>query len=91
VDTPPKKITGDAPDSSGLPHKKSGERISVSVVFVVTEKGEVADIEITASQANDKFNEQVVKTLRKWRFEPGVKAGIKVRVRETRTFTYQFA
>jgi len=62
----------------------------VTVVFVVSETGEVGDVEISESQAGEKFNELVVKTLRKWRFEPGVKAGVRVRVRETRKFTYQF-
>jgi TonB family protein len=90
VDTPPRKVSGDTPDSSALPKLKGGEKLSVTVVFVVTESGEVGEVEVTESQAGEKFNELVVKTIRKWRFEAGIKAGVKVKVRETRKFTYQF-
>jgi protein TonB len=89
VDQAPKKVSGDYPDPTGLPKLKSGERVSVSVVFVVTEAGEVTDVEVIESGGSERLNEAVMKAVKKWRFEPGVKAGTKVRVRQSQKFTYQ--
>jgi TonB family protein len=89
VDQPPKKVKGLSPDPVGLPKLKSGEKISITVSFVVTEDGEVADINIEKSEAGPKMNESVTRTLRRWKFQPGVLHGEKVKVRQTRIFTYK--
>ena len=89
VDTPPQKLSGEAPDSSGLPHMKRGERISVTVAFVINENGEVVNLEISESQAGERLNQAVLDAVRRWRFAPGVKGGVKVKVRDVRKFTYQ--
>ncbi len=89
VDQPPKKVKGLSPDPVGLPKLKSGEKISITVSFVVTEDGEVADINIEKSEAGPKMNESVTRTLRRWEFQPGVLHGEKVKVRQTRIFTYK--
>jgi TonB family protein len=89
VDTPPQKLRGDSPDASSLPHMKRGERISVAVTFVVDETGEVSDLAISESQGGERLNQAVISALRRWRFTPGVKGGVKVKVRESRKFTYE--
>jgi TonB family protein len=89
VDTPATKTVGDSPDSSGMPRLKRGERVSVTVEFVVTEDGTVTDVEIVESQVGERLDQAVRDALKKWRFTPAVKGGVKVKVRESRKFTYQ--
>jgi TonB family protein len=89
VDTPPQKLRGESPDASSLPHMKRGERISVAVTFVVDENGDVADLAISESQGGEHLNQAVIGAVRRWRFTPGVKGGVKVKVREVRKFTYE--
>ena len=89
VDAVPQKLRGESPDASSLPHMKRGERISVAVTFVVDENGEVADPTVSESQGGERLNQAVISAVRRWRFSPGVKGGVKVKVREVRKFTYE--
>jgi len=82
-------VSGEYPEAAGLGKLKSGERVSVSVAYVVTEKGKVTDVEIIESGGGKRLNEAVMDAIQKWRFEPGVKRGTKVKVRQTQKFTYQ--
>ena len=94
VDSPARKTAGTSPDAPAKPAKfRSGDRLSITVTFVVNEEGAVEAIEITDvgdAVLDEKYREGVLRALRKWRFEPATKGGVKVKVRELRKFTYQF-
>ena len=77
VDVRPKKVTG---EWASAPKLKSGERISVGGTFVVTDGGEVTDVRITES-AGKVLDESVSAAIRKWKYAPGTKRGVKVKVR----------
>ena len=77
VDVRPKKVSG---EWATAPKLKSGERISVSGTFVVTDGGEVTDVRITESGGKS-LDESVAAALRKWKYAPGTKRGVKVKVR----------
>jgi TonB family protein len=77
IDVRPKKVAG---EWASAPKLKSGERISVGGTFVVTDAGEVTDIRITES-ANKVLDESVSAAIRKWKYVPGTKRGVKVKVR----------
>jgi TonB family protein len=77
VDARPNKLSGEwAP----APKLKSGERISVGGSFVVNERGEVTDLRITES-ASKSLDESVAAAIRKWRYAPATRRGVKVKVR----------
>jgi TonB family protein len=86
VDAPPKKTFGQNPDYR--PKLKPGERISVTVSWVVDENGEVTDVTVTESGGKE-LDEAVTEAIRKWRYEPGAKSGVKVKVRLARKYTYR--
>jgi TonB family protein len=77
VDARPNKVSG---EWAQAPKLKSGERISVAGTFVVSEKGEVTDVRITES-GGKVVDESVAAALRKWRYAPATKRGVKVKVR----------
>jgi TonB family protein len=77
VDARPNKVSG---EWAQAPKLKSGERISVAGSFVVTEKGEVTDLRITESGGKS-LDESVTAALRKWKYAPATKRGVKVKVR----------
>ena len=77
VDARPNKVSG---EWAQAPKLKSGERISVAGSFVVTEKGEVTDLRITESGGKS-LDESVAAALRKWKYAPATKRGVKVKVR----------
>ena len=77
VDARPNKLSGEwAP----APKLKSGERISVGGSFVVNERGEVTDLRITES-ASKSLDESVAAAIRKWKYAPATRRGVKVKVR----------
>ncbi len=73
--------------SDRAPRLKSGERISVSLSFLVTETGTVEDIEVTES-AGSLVDDVVTKAVRAWKYEPATIRGtpVKVRVAFRQTF-----
>jgi periplasmic protein TonB len=89
VDTPAKKLSGESPDPGGVLRMKRGERVSVTVTFVVSESGEVREPQITESQGGERLDQAVLEAVKRWRFTPALKGGVAVKVRETRKFTYQ--
>jgi TonB family protein len=89
VDSPAKKLSGDSPNASEMPRMKRGDRISVTVTFVVEENGDVSNLVITESQGGERLDRAVIDAVKRWRFAPAVKGGVKVKVRESRKFTYQ--
>jgi TonB family protein len=54
--------------------------VTVAGTFVVTADGEIADLRITES-AGEVVDEAVMAAVRRWKYVPGVKRGVKVKVR----------
>jgi serine/threonine protein kinase len=86
VDVPPRRIQGTSasyPDWG--PDLGRGERISIAASFVVNEEGDVTDIEV---EEGGGALEAVLVAISRWKYEPGLKDGIpvKVRVRTKHTF-----
>jgi TonB family protein len=88
VDRLAKRRSGPSPSypSDGAPRLKRGERVSVTLQFLVTESGEVRDLEVTES-AGPTIDEVVVSAVREWRYDPatirGVPVTVRVRFRQT--------
>ena len=84
VDTAPRKISGDAYQ----PKLKSGESLSVTLQWVVGEAGDVGDVVVLESGGKT-LDEQVMQSVRKWRYAAGVKQGVKVKVQIARKYTFK--
>jgi TonB family protein len=79
VDTPPQKVAGSsAAYPKGAPKLK--EKVSVAGTVVVNDSGEVIDVKIVES-GGAAVDAAVTSAVRTWKFTPGVKKGIKVKVR----------
>jgi serine/threonine-protein kinase len=90
VDTVAKKLSGlsvSYPDNA--PRMKSGDSVSVSVSFVVTENGEVTEPKVLESGGNRVVDEAVLAAIRSWKYAPAVKKGIKVKARVTLKQTFR--
>jgi len=80
VDTMAKKLSGSSPSyPSRAGRLKSGERVSVVVKILVTEKGEVEDVTVVESGGRV-VDEVVVNAVRTWKYAPATKQGVPVRV-----------
>jgi TonB family protein len=84
VDTLARRISGSSPSypSGRAPRLRSGERVSVLLRIVVSETGEVADVTVVES-GGPVLDEVVVGAVKRWRYEPATRGGVKVKV-ETR-------
>jgi TonB family protein len=80
VDTPPRKLQGSVPYPSNAPKLRSGESASVEVSYVVDEEGVVSDPKVVESGGKI-LDEAVLNAVRNWKYQPGVKKGVKVKVR----------
>ena len=89
VDRPPRKVSGESPPyPSKAPRLRSGDSVSTLVGFVVTEQGEVTDLVVEESGGR-LLDEAVLEAMRTWRYEPGVKRGVKVKTRMRLKKTYR--
>lgn len=88
VDTPPRKLQGSVPYPTSAPKLRSGESASVVVSFVVSEDGEVTDPKIVES-GGKVLDDAVLNGVRVWKYQPGVKKGVKVKVRINLRQTFQ--
>ena len=89
VDVVAKKIAGSStsyPDA--MPKLRSGDSASVTISFVVTEEGEVAEPRILES-GGGKLDEAVITAVRSWKYSPAAKRGVKVKVRITLKQTFR--
>ena len=68
--------------------KQSGIGGTVSLYFVCDPRGRTRDIRVEFS-TNIQFEEQAIRALRNWRFEPGIKDGIKVNVKMLIPFSFR--
>jgi serine/threonine-protein kinase len=86
VDVPPRRIQGrSAAYPEWGPDLSRGERASISASFVVNEEGDVTDI---VAEKGGGALEAVLVEISRWKYEPGLKDGVpvKVRVRMKHTF-----
>ncbi|HKC14084.1 MAG TPA: TonB family protein [Vicinamibacteria bacterium] len=90
VDTLAKKLSGlSVSYPENAPRMKSGDSVSVSVSFVVTENGEVTDPKVLESGGNRAVDDAVLAAIRSWKYAPAVKRGIKVKARVTLKQTFR--
>ena len=86
VDVPPRRIRGRSasyPDWG--PELSRGERASITASFVVNEEGDVTDIEV---EKGGGALEAVLVDISRWKYEPGLKDGIPVKVRVKMKHTF---
>ena len=86
VDVPPRRISGtSAPYPEWQRRLAPGERRSITASFVVTEDGDVTEIQVEEGGGG---LEGVLLEISRWKFTPGLKGGVpvKVRVRWKQTF-----
>lgn len=86
VDVPPRRVEGmGAGYPEWGPELDRGESVSIRYSFVVTEAGDVTEIQV---EDGGGALEAVLLAISRWKFEPGIKDGlpVKVRVRSTHTF-----
>lgn len=88
VDTAPRKLSGTVSYPLNAPKLRSGESASVSVSFVVTDEGEVTDPKIMESGGRI-LDDVVLAAVRGWKYSPGVKRGVQVKVRMTVKQTFR--
>jgi TonB family protein len=88
VDTPPKKISCKSPEypKEATP-LKSGQRASVTLSFVVLESGDLTDVQIVES-AGGALDDAVTSAFRTCKYQPGMKQGVKKKVRLSQRFTF---
>jgi TonB family protein len=80
VDTPARKISGTTVSyPEAAPRLRSGDSVSVGVVFVVNEGGEVTELRVVES-GGKVLDEAVTAGVRSWKYAPAVKKGTKVKV-----------
>jgi TonB family protein len=81
VDTPPRRVSGgSATYPKNGPKLRAGEDVVVAGTLVITDTGDVTDIRVTQS-GGPVLDDTVTAAVRNWKFTPGVKKGIKVKVR----------
>jgi TonB family protein len=81
VDTQPRRLSGgSAPYPPRAPRLRPGQDVTVAGTFVVAEDGSITDLKITES-AGDLVDEAVTAAVRSWKYAPGARRGVKVKVR----------
>jgi serine/threonine-protein kinase len=89
VDQAARKLSGNtAQYPENAPRLRSGESASVTVSFVVTEAGDVGEVKV-AESGGRLLDEAVARAIQAWKFSPATKAGIKVKQRLSRKFTFR--
>jgi TonB family protein len=90
LDSPPKPIAG-APVGypAEAPAQKAGSTVSVTVSFLIGADGGVSRIEVVES-GGKALDVAALSAISKWRFSPGIKRGIPVKVRMTKKFSFRF-
>ena len=89
VDVQPRRVSGTTGSyPSDAPRMKSGEQVSVTVSFTVTEAGDVTDIKVVQSGGKP-VDDAIVASMRTWRYTPGTKKGVKVKVRMSSKQTFR--
>jgi protein TonB len=80
VDVQPRKRSGaSAAYPERAPRLRSGESISVQVAFVVSENGDVGEVRVLES-GGKVLDEAVIAAVKGWKYTPGQKRGVNVKV-----------
>jgi TonB family protein len=81
VDVLARKVSGSSASYPGnAPRLKSGDSVSVRIGFVVTETGEITELKVLES-AGKVVDDAVMDAVKKWKYSPAVKKGVKVKAR----------
>jgi TonB family protein len=81
VDTQPRRVSGgSAPYPTNAPRLRPGRDVTVGGTFVVAEDGAITELKITES-AGEVVDEAVIAAVRNWKYTPGARRGVKVKVR----------
>jgi TonB family protein len=86
VEVKPEKIAGSGVFPRGT-QLKAGEKVSVVVSFVVTETGDVTNIEIEVP--GGAAYDAAMLALSRWKYSPGLKEGVPVKVRLFRKINFR--
>jgi protein TonB len=79
VDVKPRRVAGTtAPYPEWGPRLPKGRSVSITASYVVTEEGLVTDIRV---ERGGGVLEAVLLEMSRWRYEPGMKDGVPVKVR----------
>ena len=79
MDVKPRRLTGmSAPYPEWGPKLARGRRVSITASYVVTEEGVVTDIRV---ERGGGVLEAVLLEISRWKYEPGLKGGVPVKVR----------
>ncbi len=85
--TPPRRLSGESPSYPDQAQKlKLGG--SVLLEFLVTEHGEVKEPKVLES-AGEVLDNVSIEAVSRWRYQPAVKAGVKVKVKQRARFTFK--
>jgi len=74
VDRPPRKIAGASPHVPAWARRTRLEG-KVTLRFVVTAEGQVADINVHHIEGDERFGREATRALATWRFEPATRRG----------------
>ena len=86
VDVPPRRISGTSGVLSRLgPRLGRGQQVSITASFVVNEAGDVTDIRV---EQGGGVLEAVLLEISRWKYEPGRKNGLPVKVRVSWKHTF---
>ncbi len=86
VDVPPRRVQGkSAPYPKWGPELSRGQRVSILASFVVNEDGDVTDIRV---EKGGGALEAVLVEISRWKYEPGLKGGVPVKVRVLAKHTF---
>jgi len=87
VDVKPQRVGGDSatPYPGWAPDLERGRRVSIMASYVVTESGDVTDIHV---EEGGGFLEAVLLEVSRWKYRPGTKGGVPVKVRLRWRHTY---
>jgi serine/threonine-protein kinase len=81
VDVLARKVSGPSASYPGNASRlKSGDSVSVRIGFVVTETGEITELKVLES-AGKVVDDAVMEAVKKWKYSPAVKKGVKVKTR----------
>ena len=82
----PKKISGEYPTTP--PNFRKKGRFSVTLSFIVDEKGNVKDVSIEKSSGEQELDRTALRAIQGWKFTPPILEGVKVKVRTKQIFTF---
>ena len=91
VSVKPEKISGNPPMvGAALKSKYKGKNLTVPVVILVDENGDVTKIRVLTGNVADDLKTVLTDTLLKWKYSPAMKDNVKVKVWLTVTVKFPF-